>query len=105
VTDTITPEPRKPRRTDGVIGLLLALLGTVLMAFSFVNGISAALDGSSEGAGGYVALFLLGMVLVLVTLVLAIFRLIRGSARVLSLLTVIVAAVPIITILYLRFSA
>ncbi len=101
----MTADASAKKPTRGVIGLIAAILGTALMAFSFVNGISAALDGDSDGAGGFVALFLFGGALVLVALVMAIVRLIRGRARVLSVVTIVVAAIPIATIIYLRTNA
>jgi len=97
-TPAVTPT-NSPTR--GVIGLVAAILGTALVAFSFVNGISSALDGNSDGAGGFVALFLLGAALVLIALALAIIRVIRGHARVLSIITIVVAAIPIGTAIYL----
>jgi hypothetical protein len=100
MTDQGTRQP-----TRGVIGLIGAILGTVLMAFSFVNGISAALDGNSDGAGGFVALFLFGLVLVAAALVLAIVRLVQKRSVVIAVLTILVCAVPLGTIIYLRATA
>lgn len=97
--------PEAPRTVRGVLWLVAALAGTVIMAFAFVNGISAALAGDGNGAGGFVALFLLGLLLVLAALVLAIVRLARGRARVLSAITLAVALVPLATIAYLWLTA
>jgi glucan phosphoethanolaminetransferase (alkaline phosphatase superfamily) len=92
-------ESRKPVR--GVIGIVAALVGTFVMAFSFVNGISTALDGDSSGAGGYVALFFLGLALVIAALVFAIVHIVQKRSRILAVLTILVAAVPLGTILVL----
>lgn len=96
--------PRARRPTAAIVGLALALVAIAVMAFSFVNGIAQALDDSSDGAGGYVALFLLGLAIDLVTLVAAIVRLIAGRWRVLSIATIVVAAVPIAVMVYLYAS-
>lgn len=93
------------KATRGVIPLLAAIVGTSLLAFSFVNGISAALDGDSNGAGGYVVLFLLGLVLVLSAVVIAIVQLVRRRSRVLAILTIVVCAVPLGIIVYLWVTA
>ncbi len=92
-----------PVRTTlgGVIGAVAAMVGTVIMAFAFVRGIDAALSGDGNGAGGLVALFLLGLVVVVVALVFAIVRLVQKRGRVLAIITILVAAVPLGTILYL----
>jgi archaellum biogenesis protein FlaJ (TadC family) len=87
--------------TRGVIALLAAVVGTFVLAFSFVNGISAALDGDSSGSGGYVALFFLGLALVIAALVFAIVHIVQKRSRILAVLTILVAAVPLGTILFL----
>lgn len=99
MTTETTPAAPKPAR--GGIGLIAALVGTALMAFSFVNGISAALDGDSSGSGGYVALFFLGLALVIAALVFAIVHLVQKRSRILAVLTILVAAVPLGIILFL----
>ncbi len=99
-----TPEVRQPRGR-GIVGLVAALLGTALMAFSFVNSIGTALDGNSDGAGGFVALLLLGAALVLIALAVAIVRVARGQARVLSIATIVVAAIPIAVAIYLAIGS
>ncbi|MCU1580352.1 MAG: hypothetical protein JWP19_2556 [Rhodoglobus sp.] len=92
-------ESRGPVR--GVVGVIAALVGAFVLAFSFVNGISAALDGDSSGAGGYVALFFLGLALVIAALVFGIVHLVQKRSRILAVLTILVAAVPLGTILFL----
>jgi hypothetical protein len=90
-----------PRPVRGVVGVIAALVGTFVMGFSFVNGISAALDGDSSGSGGYVALFFLGLALVIATLVFAIVHLVQKRSRILAVLTILIAAVPLGTILFI----
>jgi predicted phage tail protein len=94
-----------PTRVPALIALALAVVGGALMAFSFVNGISAALDGGGTGAGLYVVLFFVGAALVLAALVTSIICLARGKARGLSALALIVALVPIVAIVVLRLAA
>jgi hypothetical protein len=101
----MTAETPAKKPTRGVIGLIVAILGTALMAFSFVNGISAALDGSGSGASAFVALFLLGLAMVAAALVLAIVRLVQKRSRVIAVLTILVCALPLGTIVYLWASA
>ena len=101
MTDTIV----RPSSVPGVVALLLAVLGGAAMAWSFVVGIDAALDGSGSGATPYAVVFLIGAAAVLVALVLAIVGLVRRRARVLSAITLVVALLPIVGVVVLRVAA
>lgn len=94
-----------PTRVPAGIALLLAVVGAVAMYLGFVFGIPAALDASGSGAGGYIVLFLAGAVLVLAALVIAIVCLVRGLARGIAVLALIVALVPIVGVVILRIAA
>lgn len=89
----------------GVIPLIAAILGGAVMAFSFVFGIPAALDGGGSGSLVYQVLFLVGGVLVLAALVVAIVQLVRGRSRVLSIVTLLVALAPIATVILIAIVA
>jgi hypothetical protein len=78
----------------GVLALLAAIVGAAVMAFSFVYGISAALDGSGSGAGPYPVLFLIGAALVIAALVVSVVRLVRGAPKALPVATIVVALLP-----------
>ena len=78
----------------GVLALLAAIVGAAVMAFSFVYGISAALDGSGSGAGPYPVLFLIGAALVIAALVISVVRLVRGAPKALPVATIVVALLP-----------
>jgi hypothetical protein len=100
-----TPDLR--RRTalsTPLLGIVLGIVGTVLMAYSFVNGISAALDGSGGGAALYIGLFIGGGVLALIAIVIGLVGLIRGGHRFLSLLSLLVGLVPAVVILAIRLA-
>ena len=87
-----------------IVGLLLALGAIALMYFSFVNGITAALDGSDGNSALFIALFFIGGGLAVVAVVIGIVGLVRGGHRILSSLTVLFAVIPGIAILLLRFA-
>jgi hypothetical protein len=101
MTDTTV----RPSATLGVVALLLAVLGTAAMAWSFVVGIDAALDGSGSGAGPYTVVFLIAAAAVVLALILAIVGLVRRRARVLSVITILVALIPIVGVVVLRVAA
>lgn len=87
-----------------VIAILLAVGAVALMLFSFVNGVSAALDGGGDGAGIYVPLFFLGAGVAVVAAVVGIVGLVRGSHRILSSIAVLISLIPGIGILLLRLA-
>ena len=94
-----------PSRVPALIALLLAVVGGAGMAWNFVNGVNAALDGSGNGAGLFVVLFLISAVLVLAALIISIVCLVRGKARGISGLALVVALLPIIGVIVLRIAA
>ena len=87
-----------------VIAILLAVGAVALMLFSFLNGISAALDGSGNGPGIYVPLFFLGAAVAVVAAIIGIVGLVRGGHRILSSLAVLIALIPGIAIVVLRLA-
>ena len=94
-----------PTRVPATIALVLAVVGAGAMAWSFVNGISAALDASGSGATPYIVVFLVAAVLVLAGLVISIVCLARGLARGIALLALLVSIAPIVAVIILRVVA
>lgn len=94
-----------PTRVPATIALVLALIGTAGMAWSFVNGISAALDAGGSGAGVYVVVFLVAAGLVVAGLVISIVCLARGLARGIAALALLVSLAPIVAVIILRVAA
>ena len=81
------PAPHRAARRSiapAVIGILLAVGAIALMYFSFVNGISAALNGSEGDNALFIALFLLGAGVAVIAAVIGIVGLMRGGHRILS---------------------
>jgi hypothetical protein len=87
-----------------IAGLLLAIGAIVLMTFSFVNGITAALDGSDGNSQIFIVLFIVGGVLAVIAAVIGIVGLVRGSHRILSAIVVVIALIPAIAIVALRIA-
>ncbi len=94
-----------PTRVPATVALLLAVIGAAALAWSFVNGVSAALDGSGSGAGPYEIVFLIAAALVLAALVISIVCLARGLARGIAAIALLVALVPIVAVIVLRVAA
>jgi hypothetical protein len=95
----------RPSAAPAVVALLLAVIGAAGMAWSFVNGVNAALDGSGNGATPFVVVFLVAAAAVVVALILGIVGLVRGRSRVLSAIAVVVALIPGVAVIILRIAA
>ncbi len=94
-----------PTRVPATIALLLAVVGAAGMAWSFVTGVSAALDAGGGGADPYIAVFLVATVLVVAALVIAVVCLVRGLARGIAGLALVLALAPIVAVIVLRLAA
>jgi len=103
MTDTDTYV--SPSRVPATVALLLAVIGSAAMAWSFVNGVSAALDAGGSGAGPYVVVFLVAAALVLAGLVISIVCLARGLARGIAAIALLVSVAPIVAVIILRVVA
>lgn len=103
-TDNPVPRPRRSSPALALAGILLGIVGTVVMAYAFVNGISAALDGTNGNTGVFIALFIGGGVLALVAIVIGLVGLVRGGHRILSFFSLIIGLVPAVVIVLLRIA-
>jgi hypothetical protein len=103
-TENLVPRPRRISPALPIVGILLGIVGTVVMAYSFVNGISAALDGTNGNTGIFIAAFIGGGVLALAAIVLGVAGLVRGGHRILSFFALIVGLVPAVVIVLLRIA-
>jgi hypothetical protein len=105
-----TPEPTRhatatARPAVSLIGLAAVILGGILTVVGFLGGIDAALNGSGNGTALYTILFFAGGVLVLAGLIIGVVCLIRGRNRVLSVVTIVLALLPVIGAIVLRLAA
>jgi hypothetical protein len=89
----------------GVIPLLAVIVGIGLMVWSFATGISVALDGSGGGSLVYQVIFIAAAVLVLAGLVISVVNVLRGDSRVLGIITIVVAFLPIVGVVILSVTA
>lgn len=93
-----------PSRVPATVALILAVIGAAGMAWSFVNGIVAALDAGGSGATPYVVVFLVAGALVLGAVVISIVCLARGLARGIAGLALVVALAPLVAVVILRLA-
>ena len=83
----------------GLIPLFVAVLGIVLLFWSFVSGISAALDGSGSGSLFWQVLFVLAALCVLGTVVLSIINIVKKRNVIASVGTLFVVFLPLAMVL------
>jgi hypothetical protein len=103
VTGPIETISRGPRQRS-LVAIGAAVVGTVLAVVGFYVGIIAALDGSGNGAGVWLVVMLVGLLLDLTALVLAVIVLARGGKRILPITTIAVALIPAIVFVMLLIS-
>ena len=94
-----------PNPAVGLIGLFAVILGGILTVVGFLGGIDAALNGSGGGAALYTGIFIVGGLLVVGGLIFAIVCLVKGRARVVSVVTIVLGLLPVIGAIVLRVAA
>ena len=93
------------KNSRGVSALVAAILGVLVLSWAFVVGIGAALSGSGSGALPYELIFIVAGLVIVVAMVIAIVNLVRGRSRVLAVITIVVALLPLVAIVVLRLGA
>jgi hypothetical protein len=82
-----------------VIAIFMAIVGAVLIAYSFLTGIAVALDGSSDGPAIYIALFFIGVALAVLAVIFALVGITRRAHRFLSIVALLIALLPALGVL------
>lgn len=87
------------------VPFIVAVLGVALLFWSFLAGISAALDGSGSGSVLWQVLFVVAALAVLATIVVSIINLVKRRAVIISVATLFVAVIPLVMIVILAVAA
>jgi hypothetical protein len=82
-------------RGIAITALVLAVVGGVVGYFGFVSGIDFALNGSGRGPGSSIIIFFAGAGIMLAAVILAVIALLRGGAKVIATIALVVALLPI----------
>jgi hypothetical protein len=88
----------------GLIPFLVAIGAVVLLFWSFVSGISDALSGNGTGNVVWQIVFIVAALLIVAAIVLAIVNLAKKRLVVISIATLLVAAIPIFVIVFIAVS-
>ncbi|CAN5346162.1 hypothetical protein BH09ACT4_BH09ACT4_06850 [soil metagenome] len=95
---------RRTARSTPILGIVLGLVGAALMSYGFVNGISAALDGSNGNTTPFLVMFFAGGGLALIAAVIGLVGLVRGGHRILSFFSLAIGLLPLVFIVFLRIA-
>ena len=100
VTGPIQTIARGPHQRS-LVAIGAAAVGTILAVVGFYAGIIAALDGSGNGAGVWLVVLFVGLLLDLIAIVFAVITLVRRSRKRLPIITIAVALIPAIVFVML----
>lgn len=82
-----------------LLAILLALVGGFLIGWSFLTGVTAELDPKVEHSSLYIALFFVGLGIVIVGIVFALVGIVRRAHRMVSLVALVLSMLPSFVVL------
>lgn len=100
-TPAVITTEKKRSAGPSVIALFLVILGGIALPVGLVGGAITALNAGGHGPGGFIALFVAGLIAVPVGFLIGLVNLIRGPHRVLSFFPVILPLIPVISTIVL----
>jgi hypothetical protein len=77
-----------------LLAILLALVGGFLIGYAFLTGVANQFSTTSDHSSIYIALFFIGLGIVIVGIVFALVGIIRRAHRVLSLVALVLSMLP-----------
>jgi hypothetical protein len=82
-----------------LLAILLALVGGFLIGWSFLSGVTAELDPHVTHSSLYIALFFVGIGIVIVGIVFALVGIVRRAHRTISLVALVLSMLPSFVVL------
>ena len=105
-TDPVKPDAaadaaakKKPSPLLSLLAILLALVGGFLIGWSFLTGVTNELDTTTEHSSLYIALFFIGLGIVIVGIVFALVGIVRRAHRTVSLVALVLSMLPSFVVL------
>jgi hypothetical protein len=105
-TEPATPDaavaasPKKrPSPLLPVLAIVLALVGGFLIGYSFLTGVASQFDPSGTRSSLYIALFFVGLGIVIVGIVFALVGIVRRAHRGVSLVALVLSMLPSFVVL------
>jgi hypothetical protein len=94
-----TPAKKKRSPLLSVLAIVLALVGGFLIGWSFLTGITIQLDPKADHSSIYIALFFVGLGIVIVGIVFALVGIVRRAFRAVSLVALVLSMLPSFVVL------
>ncbi|HEU0206403.1 MAG TPA: hypothetical protein VFQ74_06910 [Pseudolysinimonas sp.] len=93
------PASKRPSALLPVLAILLALVGGSLIGYSFLTGITAQLDPKLAHSSLYIALFFVGLGIVIVGIVFALVGIVRRAHRTTAMIALVLSMLPSFVVL------
>jgi hypothetical protein len=93
------PAKKKTSPLLSLLAILLALVGGFLIGYSFLTGVTNELDSTTDHSSLYIALFFIGLGIVIVGIVFALVGIIRRAHRSISLIALVLSMLPSFVVL------
>jgi len=90
---------KRPSPLLSALAIVLALVGGFLIGYSFLSGVANQFDLQSTHSSLYIALFFVGLGIVIVGIVFALVGIVRRAHRVLSLVALVLSMLPSFVVL------
>ena len=99
VASSETPEKKKHSPRNSLIAIALALVGGTALGWSFLAGLANKFDTTAQHSSVYLALFFVGLGILLVGIVFALYGIIRRAQLFLSVLAIVLSMLPAVVVL------
>jgi len=99
LADAGTPTKKKRSPLLPLLSILLALVGGFLIGWSFLTGIAIAFEPKAEHGSIYIALFFVGLGIVIVGIAFALVSIIRRAHLTISLIALVLSMLPSFVVL------
>jgi len=90
---------KKPSPLLSLLAILLALVGGSLIGYAFLTGVANQFDPSGTRNSIYIALFFIGLGIVIVGIVFALVGIVRRAHRGISLIALVLSMLPSFVVL------
>ncbi len=93
------PEKKRHSPRNSLIAIALALVGGTTLGWSFLAGLANKFDTTAQHSSVYLALFFVGLGILLVGIVFALYGIVRRAQLFLSVLAIVLSMLPAVVVL------
>jgi hypothetical protein len=99
VESTESAEKKKHSPRNSLIAIALALVGGTIVGWSFLTGIANKFDTTAQHSSVYLALFFVGLGILIVGIVFALYGIVRRAQLFLSVVAIVLSMLPSVVVL------